>query len=530
MIDAALTVPALLLALVLIFSAVAKLAASSSAEDAFISLRLPAFLRRWKVPALLPWGELVLAVSLLVASGPFAVVVAVATLVLFVGYLVVIVRALTFDEPVRCSCFGELGLGDVTKRTAIRNLLLVALSVVVVWDALHGRSVIARVLDFSTAAWLWLIWVAVAIVLTYLITGHRPGAKASDAAAFGANSATWKLGSKVRGSFATVAGSARSLSDVTSPGRVTLLAFVSPSCGSCTGVIDRLRTWQRETSAVRVVLVLPADPRDDYYGLNTPEDFEVAFDPGTRTTSEFGFSTPTAIAVDSKTRLKAGPVVGKSAIDDLLRQLDASIDVPDEEPAGALAPTPSTTPAAPTTAASPTDSDDAADYLRAPNPYALLVDSADQALPLTSYAGPQTGPAIFIQVSPGCGSCESTLARVDEWRTQVAPISLFLIVTSTASRSILVDRGFDPKYVLVDENAALSRMMNLAMPGLFAAGADGLMLAGPVNGFPAVETTMDDIIAEVRGVHGPIEEDLQSDLHDHNHLDNEPSHRSHEVR
>lgn len=56
----------------------------------------------------------------------------VAAVLLFVAYLVVIVRALGFGEPVTCSCFGKLGLGFVDRFTAVRNVVLVALGAVAV--------------------------------------------------------------------------------------------------------------------------------------------------------------------------------------------------------------------------------------------------------------------------------------------------------------------------------------------------------------------------------------------------------------
>ena len=138
MYDAPLTVPAVLLALVLLVSGVAKLADLETAAQAFTSLRLPRFLVRWKIPTLLPIGEVVLAIALIVTSGWLAVVVDVAAVLLFVAYLVVIVRALGFGEPVTCSCFGKLGLGSVDRFTAVRNVILVALAALALADAASG--------------------------------------------------------------------------------------------------------------------------------------------------------------------------------------------------------------------------------------------------------------------------------------------------------------------------------------------------------------------------------------------------------
>ena len=53
--------------------------------------------------------------------GPALVVVAVLTLLLFVAYLVLVVRAVRRPEPVDCGCFGALGDSEVTTVTVWRN-------------------------------------------------------------------------------------------------------------------------------------------------------------------------------------------------------------------------------------------------------------------------------------------------------------------------------------------------------------------------------------------------------------------------
>ena len=106
--DAPSTVPAILLVLVLTVSGCAKLAARSTADEAFISLRLPVILRKIKAPALLPFGELALAVVLVFAatrlSGSLAMVA-----ILAVGFFNSIMFPTIFTLAID-------GLGDHTSQ------------------------------------------------------------------------------------------------------------------------------------------------------------------------------------------------------------------------------------------------------------------------------------------------------------------------------------------------------------------------------------------------------------------------------
>lgn len=486
--NAPLTVPAILLALVLIFSGVAKLFAGDTTEEAFISLRLPNWLRTLKAPALLPWGELVLAIALLVTSGPLAVVAAIASLVLFLVYFVIIVRALTFTEKVKCSCFGELGLGDVTSLTAVRNIILVALAGLVMWDATRGESVLSRVVHFDGASWLWLALVFAAIALTWLITG-RHGDETTATAPMPVDGHPAAL----KGSFVTLEGTTRTGADLAKDAPKTLVALVSPHCGSCATVIAKLRTWQHETSAVRTVLAFPGKPDASFYGLADADDFSVVFDPDSRVVDAYGVHTPAALLLDASGQVVAGPAQGKDEIYQLMEQADSTVEIEYDLPVTTISP------AVP----EPEVAED--DYLRRPNPFVLFKDSEGSNRAMNTLASPTVGPAIFMQVSPGCGACESVLAQYPDWREAVAPIALYLVVTTESQREILIERGFAAEAILLDEISALTHMMHLANPGLFAAGADGLMLAGPVSGGHAVIGIMEEIIGEVSALNEPPE-------------------------
>ena len=123
MITAALALP-LILAVVLVLSGIAKLRAPQTVAAGFRDLRVPAALDRAWLRALLPWGELVLAAALLAAPGALAPVAAIVAALLFLAYWVLIRRALSFEEPVSCGCFGEASAEPVSGWTLARNTVL----------------------------------------------------------------------------------------------------------------------------------------------------------------------------------------------------------------------------------------------------------------------------------------------------------------------------------------------------------------------------------------------------------------------
>ncbi|MGA8248550.1 MAG: MauE/DoxX family redox-associated membrane protein, partial [Nocardioides sp.] len=146
-------VPPLLLIATLAVSAVAKLRDPRDTASVFLQLRLPRVLLRLRAPRLLPYGELALAAFLLLAPDRWYVVATTATLLLFLVYLLVILRALRLPYPVSCSCFGRLGLGEVTRWTLARNALLLALALVTWADSWRGDGVAQRLGDVGTWAW-----------------------------------------------------------------------------------------------------------------------------------------------------------------------------------------------------------------------------------------------------------------------------------------------------------------------------------------------------------------------------------------
>ena len=162
----------LTLVAVLATSGAAKLRDRRATRDAFDALRVPGIVPADSAAAALPWVEIALAVLLLVAPGGWLVPVAVALVLLMLAYTWIIARALGFDEPVTCSCFGSLGRHDVDRTTLLRNLLLTVLAAAVLWFALAGGSVPGAVGDLDGGDWWALVATIAAVAVAVLVLGR----------------------------------------------------------------------------------------------------------------------------------------------------------------------------------------------------------------------------------------------------------------------------------------------------------------------------------------------------------------------
>lgn len=264
-------------------------------------------------PRVLPWAEILLAAALLVAPPPFALPVAVIVVLLFVGYLVVIARALTFDHPVTCSCFGELGLGEVTRRTAVRNVLLVVVALLGVWSTTADRSVASRLVDASGVQWAWLVLVVLTGAVLVATFGEALGGSPASSVIGAQPPDTEGALDYVRQPlpFATLAdadGTLHNLTELTRSGAV-LLVFVSPGCGSCLPAIESIPRWATDLAPVQVVGVVAQTIEATVAAVPQLEGHLMHDSKGV-TIRIFGARTPSAVLLGGDGLLAGGPVTG----------------------------------------------------------------------------------------------------------------------------------------------------------------------------------------------------------------------------
>lgn len=309
------------LAAVLATSAATKLRARRETEDAFVSLRIPAWVPRRKAAAALPWVELVLAAGLVVAPSAVLVPVAVAVTALMVTYTLLIGRALGFDHPVTCSCFGRLGGHHVNRMTLLRNVLLTGLSVWAVLIALREDSLISAAGALDSAGWAAVAAAVVVVVTAVLIAAgsDRPGA-------YGEGDLDYLRTPIPFGRLVFPDGRSETLRELAA-NRARLLVVLTPHCNPCLEIAEQVDGWsQRLAPAVDVVTVYPAGVDARQVVGHSPD--LVAFDPDRNVRAVLGITgTPAAVLLGADGLLAGGPVGGRNNIRRLVE------DVLDELPA-----------------------------------------------------------------------------------------------------------------------------------------------------------------------------------------------------
>lgn len=310
----------LLLALTLIASGASKVGQRRSLEEAMVSLRVPFRPAHRTAAAILPGAEIVLALVLFSPWRVLAVASAVLALALMLTYLLIIARALTFEEAVECSCFGSFASPTVTRATLWRNILLSLLAVVAVIAAATGVTSLA----VTTQAWLVLGWgaaLAVGVVLTVLVLGgvDRPSAGiAVSPAASGAGDTAddedlldYERQAIPFGAIQTEDGQIRTLSELASS-RAVLLLIVSQGCGSCVRVLEQLPVWREQLEsvvAVHTVFTQSMDRLSDTVRQQAGPNIGHDVDRNLRRVFEVR-GTPAAVLLGADGYLAGGPVSG----------------------------------------------------------------------------------------------------------------------------------------------------------------------------------------------------------------------------
>lgn len=338
----------ILLSLTLLVSGLAKLGERRATEDAMVSLRIPAPGLHRTAASVLPVAEIVLALALWIPVVPLQVLVACLIAALILVYLVVIARALTFEEKVECSCFGSLASPTVSRATLGRNIILTLCALVTVVAAAAGLLTAVLV-----QAPLTLVGLGLALVLTVLLTvltlggsepEPAPAAAPARPAGTGAGSDAAEVvaapGEEVdedglldyerteipAAVLQKADGSLTTLRKLTYR-RAALLLFVTDGCGPCVRVLGQGERWRREIGElidVRYVFSRPADHllpgTAELAGESVLHDLQfIARD------ALGGVSSPSAVLLGADGLLAGGPVTGGDAViefvDEIVEQI-----------------------------------------------------------------------------------------------------------------------------------------------------------------------------------------------------------------
>ena len=334
----------ILMALTLLVSGLAKLGARQGTQDAMTSLRIPARPLHPLVAILLPVGEIVLALALWIPLRPLQVAVAVLILLLILAYLVIIARALTFDEQVDCSCFGTLASPTVTRSTLGRNILLTLLAVLTLVAAVSG------VLTMTVAqAPLYLVIIAAVLLLTVLLTVLTLGGlKGSAAADSGPDAPGAPIGQPgvvtdeepgedglldyertpiPAAILQCPDGSLMSLDRLTIQ-RAALLVFATEGCGPCERVLDHAAEWIEDLSPhlqVRFVFSRPKESLRERTAQRVGD--AVLHDHEFTTRTALGArGAPSAVLLGADGMLAGGPVVGGTAVIEFVEEIRVQLE------------------------------------------------------------------------------------------------------------------------------------------------------------------------------------------------------------
>ena len=329
MLTGPLLLPPVVLATLLAISGLTKVRRVQATRSAFAQLELPRVLTRSPAPSVLPWVELLLAAALLLSPAPLAVPVAVLVLLVFVAYLVVIGRALTFDHPVTCGCFGELGLGEVTGRTLVRNLLLVALALLTLWSATADSSVAARLVAADGSTWAWLGLIALTAATLVATFGGAKGDLQPRVDGAGTTRADtegeldYQRQPLPFASLVDAEGRSHTLAELVRES-AQLLVFVSPGCGSCAEAMAQVPRWGADLGPVQVRAVV-AQAIDSVVDSAPDLAEHLLHDPQGTTRRIFDTGTPGAVLLGGDGFLAGGPVRGKDAVREFVDDIRAEL-------------------------------------------------------------------------------------------------------------------------------------------------------------------------------------------------------------
>jgi len=288
----AVLVPRVLLAVVFVISATAKLRDRAGGRRAVIDLGLPA---RWAGPlaVMVPVAELVSAGALLYpSSAPAGAVLAV---VLLSSFTAVVVWNLMEGRRPSCHCFGGLSEGAVGWPSVARNALFATLAVSVLAG---GQPIwlLVAVAVASAAGWLgppaWRRWL------------ERVGTSVDGFALPGADGAVWTL------------------DDLVGRGRPVVLVFSTPHCGGCETMMPDVARWQQTEDARLTMAVVSGGPaaasvaKAEQYGLR-----RLLVDEQQTVFRSFGVTvTPTAVLVNPDRTVAAAPALGAGEIERLVEE------------------------------------------------------------------------------------------------------------------------------------------------------------------------------------------------------------------
>lgn len=313
----------LTLSAVLLVSGVAKVRDARATRDAFDALRVPGLVPSDVAAQALPWFEIALGLLLLVSPSGWLVPVTLTLVLLMLAYTWLVGRALGFDEPVSCSCFGSLGRHDIDRTTLGRNVLLTLLAGVSAWFALDGGSAPTAVGELDAGGWWALVAAAAAAAVAILVVGGTSTGSASPPE--GADLIDYERQPIPYGVLTHADGRSLTLAEIATT-QARLLILLNPNCGPCDRIATRLDAWaERLEPAVGILAVYPHLPD---HGRDLAHARElVVLEPELNVRRLLSVGTPSAVLLGADGFLAGGPVSGEDTVVEFVEDVLAELDL-----------------------------------------------------------------------------------------------------------------------------------------------------------------------------------------------------------
>jgi peroxiredoxin/uncharacterized membrane protein YphA (DoxX/SURF4 family) len=305
----------LLLAGVFATAAVTKLADRGGGRGALDEFGVPAPVAP-ALAILLPVAELAIAAALIPnASARWAAAFAAGLLGLFAA---AIGFSLARGRQPDCHCFGQLHSRPAGPVALFRNLGLIALAGLVVWEPsgdLGGLQIAVIVLGAGLLLQTWFGYQLLRQNGRVLARLER--VEAAGAVGTSPQGPRVTLGAPASHfSLPTVAGGEISLESLLARGRPVLLAFVDIGCHSCRVLLPQLAEWQRRRSDALTVVVVSHGGAEENAAWAGEHDLDlVVLQPGNALSALYGVNaTPSAILVGADGRIASAAAEGAEAI------------------------------------------------------------------------------------------------------------------------------------------------------------------------------------------------------------------------
>ena len=426
--DLVVLVARLLLAGVFVASAVAKVLDRAGSRQAVTDFGVPAALVG-PVAVALPVAEVVAAVLLCVAD-PGATLGAVLAIVLLVAFTVAILVNLAQGNRPDCHCFGRLSSKPLGWRTVARNLVLMALDVLVLTEAGSLPAVTSSLRDRTATQWvvgaaLVLLSAAVATLAVLLLALlRRYGAVLLRVEELEATvRAAGLVPDQVAAPFALpdLDGVTVSLAELLAGERPVLLALISPGCAACDELLPDLARWQDDPAGPVVAVVSSGTVDDNRRKIAAVPGLRVLLEDARQVSDGYGIEfTPGAVVIGPDGRVAGAKAYGAPEI----RALHAALTTDADPALWQIGPRP------------------LAEGDMAPD-----LELATEAGPATTLVAAAGDEAVVLFWDPGCGFAEQIREQVVALEAD-APVLLVsrgdpAAVRASGLRSpLLVDPGF----------------------------------------------------------------------------------------